>query len=133
MVAALRSVPVILVAGLLTLAGCDSAEDRVINHHERGMALLEEGSTEKAALEFRNALALDGNFLPARMEYAKLLLAEGSARGAVENFEKVVELDPAHAEARLEVAQIYMLANRLEVALTQPEGAQQASPNNAES
>lgn len=132
MVAALRSVPVILIAGLLALAGCDSAEERVINHHERGVALLEEGSTEKAALEFRNALAIDSNFLPARMEYAKLLLGEGSVRAALENFQKVIELDPAHAEARLELAKIYMLAQHFDEALTHAEAAHQAAPNSAE-
>src|SRR5690625_2325315 len=132
MVAALRSVPVILVAGLLALAGCDSAEERVRNHHERGMALLEEGSTEKAALEFRNALAIDSKFLPARMEYARLLLGEGSVRAALENFQKVIELDPAHAEARLELAKIYMLAQHFDEALTHAEAAHQAAPNSAE-
>lgn len=132
MVFGLRSIPVILLAGLLALAGCDSAEERVISHHERGVALLEEGSAEKAALEFRNALRIDANFLPSRMAYAKLLLAEGSIRGALEHFQKVVELDPAHAEARLELAKIYMLAGYFEEALSHAEAAHHAGPNNAE-
>ena len=67
MVHRMRQLWVLLVVGMLALAGCDSAEERVLEHHERGMALLEEGASEKAALEFRNALSIDENFLPARL------------------------------------------------------------------
>ena len=70
----------VLLGALLALAACDSAEERVAQHFERGLELVEEGAPEKAALEFRNALEVDENFIPARFELAKILLAEGNAQ-----------------------------------------------------
>ena len=119
-----------LLGGLLTLAACDSAEERVTEHYARGMALLEEGQPEKAALEFRNALGIDEAFLPARFELGKIQLAEGNTQGAFGHFQRLVELDPAHAGARLQLANILLLAGQFEDALTHADAASKADPDN---
>jgi cellulose synthase operon protein C len=126
------SLSTVLLAGVLALAACDSAEERVTEHQERGMALLAEGAPEKAALEFRNALEIDEAFLPARFELAKILLAQGNTQGAFANFQRVVELDPAHAEARLQLANLLLLAGEFEQALTHADAASKAAPDNAD-
>lgn len=122
----------ILLATALALAACDSAEERVAEHYDRGLALLEEGASEKAALEFRNALEIDENFVPARVEFAEILLARGDAKGAYGNLLKVVEVEPAHARARLLLANILLLAGEFDEALTHADVAHKADPNNAE-
>ena len=121
-----------LLTGLLALAACDSAEERVTQHYTRGLELLEEGTPEKAALEFRNALEIDEAFIPARFEFAKILLAQGNTQAAFGNFQRVVELDPAHAQARLQLANILLLAGQFEEALTQADAASKAAPNDPE-
>lgn len=120
----------VLTAAALLLSACDSAEERVVEHHENGLALLAEGAPEKAALEFRNALEIDEAYLPARFELAKILLAQGNNQGAFGNFQRVVELDPAHAEARLQLANLLLLAGEFEQALTHADAAQKAAPEN---
>ena len=121
-----------LMVVVLALAGCDSAKERVAKHQSQGMALLEQGEPQKAALEFRNALQIDENFVPARFELAKILLAEGNYQGAVANFQKVVELDPAHVQARLQLANIMLLAGQFDEALTQADAAYKAASDNAD-
>jgi tetratricopeptide (TPR) repeat protein len=121
--------PAALLAALLALAACDSAEERVAQHYDSGMALLEEGAPEKAALEFRNAIAVDEGFLPARFELAKILLAQGNTQGAFNNFQRVVELDPAHAEARLQLANLLLLGGQFDEALTHADAASKAAPD----
>ena len=69
----LRQLPLMGAAVLmLTLAACDTAEDRAAKHYERGMAFLETGETDKASLEFRNALQLNPDAVKARREFARL-------------------------------------------------------------
>lgn len=120
----------ILIAGALALSACDSAEERVIEHFERGLELLEQNEPEKAALEFRNALEIDEAFIPARFEFAKLELARGNGQGAYGNFLRVVELDPAHAAARLELAKLLLLTGEFGEALLHADAAHKADPNN---
>lgn len=113
----------------MALAACDSAEERVAEHYENGLELLEQGQPEKAVLEFRNALQIDEGFIPARMEFARVLLGQGDARGAFGNFQRVVELDPANAEAQIELARLLIGAGQFDKALTHADAAHKAAPN----
>lgn len=114
----------------LALAGCDSAEERVQQHYDKGLELVKEGAPEKAGLEFQNALKIDQDFVPARFEFAKILLAQGEYQRAAGHLLRVIELEPAHAEARLELAKIFLLAGRFDDALTHADVARKADPNN---
>jgi len=92
--------PLGLVLGLFVLTACDTAEERAEGHYQRGMQLLEAGETQKALLEFRNALQLNEDALEPRLEFARIRLAEGNIQGAIGNYLKVIELDENHMEAR---------------------------------
>ena len=89
-----------LIFGLFLMAACDTAEERAEGHYQRGLQLLEAGETQKALLEFRNALQLNEDALEPRLEFARIRLAEGNVQGAIGNFLKVIELDENHLEAR---------------------------------
>jgi cellulose synthase operon protein C len=96
----------LLLATVLGLAGCDTVEERAEKHYERGMALLEEGDTERALLEFRNVFRLDNAHVPALSQYAALLDAQGDIQGAAKHYLRVVELDPQNSGAHRHLAEI---------------------------
>ena len=63
----------LLLLGALLVAGCDTAEERAEHHYQRGVALLAEGETDRALVEFRNVFRLNGAHVPARLEYARVM------------------------------------------------------------
>ena len=114
--------------GLLALVACDNAQERADAHFEKGQTLAAAGETEKAILEFRNALRLNQEALEPRLAFARLLYQQGRLDQAVGNYLKVVELDPAHLEARLALARIMVLANQPEEATIHIDAALDAAP-----
>ena len=108
---------VIACAGLLLVAGCDTPEEKVQNHYESGQALFKEGNAVKAGLEFRNALQINGKFVPAL--YALALVEEqqerlGQARGMLG---RVLDLEPKHYDASIKYGKFMLVAGQLDKAL----------------
>ena len=58
----MHALAAMLLVGLL--ASCDSPEERLQDHYESGMELLEQDSFDKASLEFRNALQINSDHIP---------------------------------------------------------------------
>ena len=56
---------VFVTLALLQLAGCGSPEERAQRYYDDGMKLLADHQDQKAAVEFRNALRLKKDLLPA--------------------------------------------------------------------
>jgi len=61
------------VAAVLTLAACQSAEERAEEHYQSALALLAEGDLARATVEFRNVFELDGLHVEARRTFAQAL------------------------------------------------------------
>jgi tetratricopeptide (TPR) repeat protein len=97
----------------LSLAACDSPEERAAKHLARGEALLDQGQAEKARLEFRNALQLEPENIDARLQMARLFEAEGDLQRAVNNYQRVAESDRENVEARTKLGLIYLAAGEL--------------------
>lgn len=116
----------------LALSACDSAEERLGKHYERGMALMEAGSPEKAVLEFRNALKLDENHAPSRYQIAQLYEADGELRAAASNYRLVTELQPDFVEARVRLARLLSNGGAAEEAARHAERALELAPDNPE-
>ncbi len=95
---------------LLALSACDSSEERAEKHFQNGLELLESGDASRAIVEFRNALALDGNHRGARASYARAARERGNVSEAYSNFLHVVERFPDDMEARLALTEIAILA-----------------------
>ena len=90
----------------LTLAACDTAEERAEEHYQSALSLVEAGDVDRAAVEFRNVFSLNGQHRDARMAYANMMEAEGDFREAFSHYLLVAEQYPNDAEARLELAQL---------------------------
>ncbi len=100
----------LLLLGALLVAGCDTAEERAEHHYQRGVALLAEGETDRALVEFRNVFRLNGAHVPARLEYARVMRARGETREAVGQYLRVAEQDPTNLESQRAVAEIALLS-----------------------
>lgn len=115
----------------LIIASCTPVEERIANHYERGQELLSENTPNKAELEFRNALRLNNDFVPALVELAKLESAKGEYSKAVNIYQKIIELEPEHRDALHELGKIYLSARRLDDAERLINSALQLAPNDA--
>ena len=103
-------------AVFLFLAACDSVEERIEKHYQQGQALLEDGQTQKAILEFRNALKLNKDHAPSHFAMGQIAESRGELQAAFGRFKKVVEIEPQNAAARIKVARFYLLGGGLDEA-----------------
>lgn len=95
-------------AALVLLAACDSAEERKQSHQQRGQEFAAAGETDKALIEFTNALRIDPAFAPAHEALARLHRGEGRPAAAAGHYEAVAEARPDDLGIRLELARVYL-------------------------
>lgn len=117
---------------LLALTACDSIEERVVEHYERGTELFEAGDTDKAILELRNALKLDDRHVPSLFLMGRVLESQGDLQAAFNRYGRVADINPNHLEARLKLSRFYMLSGDLDQAQLELDAALQLDPNNAD-
>lgn len=122
----------ILVAAALTLAACESSDERAQGHMEKAIALLEGGNTVEAELELLNALKLNKNLTRAHQELGDIRYNEGNLQSAVGHYLRVVELDETTVDARIKLGQIMLRANQLDEALSYAQTAAKIAPDNVE-
>jgi tetratricopeptide (TPR) repeat protein len=91
---------------VLGLAACESSEERAEAHYQSGLQLLEEGDDQRAAVEFRNVLQLNGQHREARLALAKVLRDGGQARNAYSQYLRLAEQYVDDVEARIALAEI---------------------------
>ena len=122
----------ILVASALTLAACESSDERAQGHMQKAIALLEEGNTVEAELELLNALKLNNNLHRAHQELGDIRFANGNLQGAAGHYLRVIELDETTVHARIKLGQIMLGANQLDEALGYAQTATKIAPNNTD-
>lgn len=92
----------LLLAAILALAACESAEDRAERHFASALSLLEEGDDLRAMVELRNVFRHNGLHEEARRTYAEVLMARGEEVEAMRNYRRLIE----HAPDLVDVRQI---------------------------
>jgi predicted Zn-dependent protease len=95
----------------LALAGCESDEDRAEAYFQSGLALLEEGDKERAALELRNVFDHDGFHKEARMLYAQLMVDLERPAEAYGQYLRLIEQYPDTSDARVALAKMALAQN----------------------
>lgn len=108
-----RAYRALALCAFLFLAGCGSAED----HYQRGMKLLEQKDYVKAGLEFRNAVKLKKDFVPAWRELSQLEERNQNWEATAGILRTIVQLDPSDLETRLRLGRLMLLGNALDDAL----------------
>ncbi len=130
----IKSVFIWLLAGLmmLTVAACDSPEEKATQHYNDGMAFIKEGNFVKAGIEFRNALQLKENY--ADGWYGLALVEENAKnwRKYAGDVLKAIELNPEHVPAQVRYGKIMLLSGRLEDALKTSDLVSKLAPEDSE-
>lgn len=121
-----------LVIVMLSVAACDTPEEKAKAHFEAGMAFVEEQNFVKAGVEFRNALQLNENFADGWYGLALVEENDGNWRKYAGNILKAIELDPKHFKAQIRFGKIMLLSGKLEKALETSELVNQLMPENPE-
>jgi cellulose synthase operon protein C len=99
-------VAALAVTCILTLAACESPEERAEGHYNRAVQFLAEGEQDRGVIELRNALQANADHVEARLELARLLRKQGNLREAAGSYHRVVEIDPEAVEAHRALAEI---------------------------
>jgi hypothetical protein len=73
------------------LAACQDSEAEAERHFQNAMALMEEGDTARAAVEFRNVFQNNGLHVEARANFAAMLRREGDTEGSYSQYLRLAE------------------------------------------
>ncbi len=95
-----------LSGALLTLVACQDDRARADEHYQSALALIAEGDTVRADLEFRNVFQADGTHLEARETYAAMLRETGDLDHSYSQYLRLVEQDPENIAGRIALAEM---------------------------
>lgn len=117
-----------IIALLLLGAACESSEERADKHFETATDYVEQGDTDRAVLELRNALQLNGTHHDALLLMAQIQQDRGNAQGAFRSYRRLVEAYPEDPDANRELAQIAFDASAFDEARKYAETAERLTP-----
>ena len=89
-----------------TLAACQSSEEKAEDFYQSGLALLEAGDLDRAALEFLNVFEHNGLHKDARRKLADLRLEQGDVAAAYGQYLRLIEQYPDTPDVRLILAEV---------------------------
>lgn len=101
-----RLLPAMAVMAAFVLSGCESSADRATRYYDSGLALLEAGDLDRAAVEFRNVFRYDGAHEDARRRLAEIMVAQDNVSGAYGQYLRLAEQYPETADIRRRLAEI---------------------------
>ena len=101
---------VVAVAALAMAAGGCSRSAQ--SYLERGDAQLAKGNVDAAVLEYRNAVAKDAMFAPARVKLAEAYLKQGNTAGAIAEAVRAADLLPKDVGAQLKAGALLLAARQ---------------------
>lgn len=102
----------LIFAGLLLISCQGEPGVRRDEFYLDAQRYLQEQRYQEAVIQFRNALQLEEDFLPARLALAKAYQELSRHQNALNEFRKVLELDSSHREAKLEVGKYALQSGR---------------------
>lgn len=92
----------------LSLAGCSSPETRAKNYYESGKKLMAEHNTAIAAVQFRNAVSIKKDMLPAWRGLAEAEEDNHHWNAVASALRTILELDPKDDTTRLKLAKLLL-------------------------
>ena len=114
----------------ISLAACDTAEERAEKHLQSAVSLLSEGDTARALVEMRNIFQLVPTHREGRKLYAATLEESGDIAGAFRQYAIVAEQYPDEWQAALRVSEISIDQQQWEIAEEFGRPLAQTQPDN---
>jgi tetratricopeptide (TPR) repeat protein len=102
----------VLLAAVISLAGCTNPEKAKAEHVSKGEAYLKDSKFQEASLEFRNAIQIDDKLAAAHWGLARAF--EGLERfpEMIDELRKTVTLDKENLDARIKLGNYYLAGSR---------------------
>lgn len=102
----------LLLAAVISLAGCTNPEKAKADHVNKGEAYLKDSKFQEASLEFRNAIQIDDQLASAHWGLARAF--EGLERfpEMIDELRKTITLDKDNLEARIKLGNYYIAGSR---------------------
>ena len=85
-------------------AGCASEEEKMAAHFEKGVAYFEKGEDRAAVIEFRNAIQINPEYVPAYLKLGEAYIRLEKFQLAYQQYSSVVGLDPINIPALFKLA-----------------------------
>ena len=106
------SVFCLLLAAIISLAGCSNPEKAKAAHVAKGEAYLKDTKFQEASLEFRNAIQIDDKLAAGHWGLARAF--EGLERfpEMIDELRKTVSLDKENLDARIKLGNYYLAGSR---------------------
>jgi tetratricopeptide (TPR) repeat protein len=125
----IRKIPFFQVLVVLFLVACNSHQDAVNPHLEKGKKLFEHGDFGEAMLELKTSSQHDQR---GEAYYYMALMDEkrGSYKSMRQNLRRTLELDPSLIAARLKLGVLEIWFNNLDKAMEQADAVLKDHPNN---
>ena len=116
---------------LLFLSSCGTPEERAENHYRRGTELVAKKDFARARLEFRNAIQLKDDFLPAWRSVASIEEQQRNWPAANAAFRQIARLDHNDIDVRLQLSSMALFSGRFKEALEWVDAAAAIDQTNA--
>ena len=118
-----------LLVAFLGLAACQSSEERAEAFYQSGLALMEEGDLDRAAIEFLNVFNHNGFHKDARRQLADLRVMQGDIPKAYGQYLRLIEQYPDTGDVRAILAELALQNGNWEEARRHGEAAIELVPD----
>jgi len=115
----------------LLLASCSSPEERAQKYYDNGMKYLAAHEDQKAAVEFRNALRLRKDLLPAWRGLAQASEATAQWDVVIPVLRTILDLDPKDDSTRIKLARLLVARGAVDQSLKLVNEISDQKPNDA--
>jgi tetratricopeptide (TPR) repeat protein len=122
----------IFAAMFIGLTACTGSADRQAEYLARAQAHFDAGNYDKASVDVRNALQINGDNVDARYLYALLFEKKNNLQEMVANLRFVIDLDPTQIPARIKFGTILVAGQMTDEALEQADAVLALDPEHAE-
>lgn len=90
------------------MAGCSSPQEKAERYYQKGQEWLQRGEPVKAQLDFRNALQINPNMVPALLGLASIAEQEADWSKTYALLARVVEVDPTQRASQIKMGQLLL-------------------------
>jgi tetratricopeptide (TPR) repeat protein len=114
----------------IVAAACTSPEVKKQRYLESGNQYFDKAQFAEAIIEYRNAIAVDATFGPARKRLAESYLRTGNARGSFDEFIRAADMLPTDVDVQLTAGNLRLMAKQPQEALARADAALKVQPEN---